>query len=317
MAKLSIIIALTAILIIVSCKDKELGPTFKVWRDGDRVPGYLLGYPSGSRADVEAKGSFSDGWWKLEFLAPLAGQEDDHTFRIGIPTTFSLYVSNGADLDGKNILRFVWSGSSGNDTLSVYDLAAHGLEPPVVDGERDGVWDSTQYCLIDPEPIEGEAGIDTLYLHSAHDSTYVYFLLSWPDGSADVVKDMWWYDGREFTQSGEEDMVVFIFATDNSPTDWDDLGGGIFFPNPGYPPDGEVNIWLWGAGRTNPMGYADDEFANSMGWRQDTGDPIFIPNYVPNMNHPGWVQDPRISPTLGEDFLLEEEAIPFEKTLRP
>lgn len=317
MAKLSIVLVLTSVLITLGCKEKELGPTFKTWRAGDRVPGYVLDYPSGSRADVKAKGSLSDGWWKLEVSAPLTGQDDDHNFTIGTDIAFSLYVTDGADMDGKNTLRLIWSGSSGNDTLSVYDLAAHGLEPPVVDGGRDGIWDSTSYCLIDPEPIEGDAGIDTLYLHSAHDSTLIYFLLSWPDGSLDVEKDMWWYDGHQFTRNGDEDIVVFIFPTDNPPTNWESEGGGEFFPDPGYPPDGEVNVWLWGAGRTNPLGYADDEFADSQGRRSDEGNQTFVPNYELDINHPLWVQDPRIPPSLGEDFLLEEEAIEFEETLRP
>jgi hypothetical protein len=112
-------------------------------------------------------------------------------------------------------------------------------------------------------------------------------------------------------------MVVFVFPTDNPPGSWSADGAAGFFPQPGYPPDGDVNVWLWAAGRTNPLGYADDQFATPAGLQPDAGDPLFAPNYETGVNHPLWVQDPRITPSLGESFLLREEAIEFEETLRP
>jgi hypothetical protein len=65
------------------------------------------------------------------------------------------------------------------------------------------------------------------------------------------------------------------------------------------------------------MGYADDQFADATGRRGDGGEAVFTPNYAAGVSHPLWVQDPAISPSFGEEFLLREEAIPFEETLRP
>lgn len=49
--------------------------------EGDRVPQYLPGVPSGSAADVRAKGTWADGWWTVEFERGLdTGHPDDTTF---------------------------------------------------------------------------------------------------------------------------------------------------------------------------------------------------------------------------------------------
>ncbi len=48
---------------------------------GDQVPQYLPGSPSGSAADVGAKGKWADGQWTLEFARRLdTGAADDTTF---------------------------------------------------------------------------------------------------------------------------------------------------------------------------------------------------------------------------------------------
>jgi hypothetical protein len=49
----------------------------------DRVPQYLPGMPSGSAADVRAKGAWSDGWWTLELERKLdTGHKDDTAFDL-------------------------------------------------------------------------------------------------------------------------------------------------------------------------------------------------------------------------------------------
>lgn len=48
---------------------------------GDRVPQYLPGTPSGSQADVRAKATWADGWWTLELERKLdTGHADDTAF---------------------------------------------------------------------------------------------------------------------------------------------------------------------------------------------------------------------------------------------
>lgn len=50
-------------------------------RGDERVPQYLAGTPSGSAADVRARGSWAGGWWTLEFERRLnTGHADDRQF---------------------------------------------------------------------------------------------------------------------------------------------------------------------------------------------------------------------------------------------
>lgn len=49
--------------------------------EGERVPQYLPGAPTGSAGDVGAKGRWADGWWSVEFARKLdTGETDDTTF---------------------------------------------------------------------------------------------------------------------------------------------------------------------------------------------------------------------------------------------
>ncbi len=53
-------------------------------KQGDRVPQYLPGTPTGSAADVRAKGAWAEGWWTLELERKFdTGNADDTKFAIG------------------------------------------------------------------------------------------------------------------------------------------------------------------------------------------------------------------------------------------
>ncbi len=64
-----------------SVEKKQAAPgTFK----GERVPQYLPGKPTGSAADVRARGSWSDGRWTLELARRLdTGHPDDTALELG------------------------------------------------------------------------------------------------------------------------------------------------------------------------------------------------------------------------------------------
>lgn len=80
-------------------------------KQGDRVPQYLPGMPTGSAADVRAKGAWARGKWTLEFERKLdTGHPDDTAFRCG--RTYSMAVGTHdrtGDMDkasGTIVLRF-------------------------------------------------------------------------------------------------------------------------------------------------------------------------------------------------------------------
>ncbi|MBI4564808.1 MAG: hypothetical protein HY716_08980 [Planctomycetes bacterium] len=60
-------------------------------RQGDRVPQYLAGMPTGSAADVRAKGAWDRGWWTLELERELdTGHDDDTKFEPGRTTKMAV-----------------------------------------------------------------------------------------------------------------------------------------------------------------------------------------------------------------------------------
>lgn len=68
---------------------------------GSRVPQYLGGTPTGSAADIRAKGAWADGKWTLEFARKLdTGSPDDTRFDIARVYKFAVGVHNDTgDMD--------------------------------------------------------------------------------------------------------------------------------------------------------------------------------------------------------------------------
>ncbi len=63
----------------ISCFETKLYDKY----EGDRVPGYVHRIPSGSVADIKAKGLWDEGFWTIEFSRCLnTGQEDDVQFQV-------------------------------------------------------------------------------------------------------------------------------------------------------------------------------------------------------------------------------------------
>ena len=65
---------------------------------GDRIPRYIARTPSGSMADVAAKGSWKDGFWTVEFSRRLStGDPADAVFAPGREIFFSVAVFNSRE----------------------------------------------------------------------------------------------------------------------------------------------------------------------------------------------------------------------------
>jgi len=51
---------------------------------GDKIPRFKISRPTGSRADIRARGRWADGWWVIEFARALdTGHDDDVVLRAG------------------------------------------------------------------------------------------------------------------------------------------------------------------------------------------------------------------------------------------
>jgi len=346
MRKLPLLVVVASLFLIgtlwmVACEDKinPVSPKWKIWKKGDIVPGYILTNPSGSRANVEAKALMWDNYWALELAVDLnTGNQDDNIFTLGEDLVFALYISDGSDSiwNGDHLIHLVWMEdlyawpSTSPDTVDVFDLAMLNaeihpdLDSPTIDGHGDDdIWivltDITWETKLEISGVSGDNRLREAYIIAVHDSSKLYFKLAWPDPTStmSMEKDLWHFDGHTiWNQEGEEDIVMFLFPMDEAPTDWETLGGATFFPQEG-PDNGAVNIWMWAAGRTNPLGYADDLLATASELEEDQGGSGYSENYDPAKSYPPFVQDPSVEPTAGSKVLLESEAIPFEETIRP
>jgi PAS domain S-box-containing protein len=87
------------------------------WSDGDKIPGFVLGKPEGSRGDIEAKGVWEDGKWQIELKRKLVtGNDDDVAFDITKIYRFGIAV-----MDDTGGFRRFGEGHS-------FDLGARTLE---------------------------------------------------------------------------------------------------------------------------------------------------------------------------------------------
>ncbi len=89
---------------------KQAAPTAK---KEDRIPQYLQPVPTGSAADVRAKGAWADGWWTLELERKLdTGNADDTRFETS--RTYKMAVAahdRTGDMDkASGALELIFSG---------------------------------------------------------------------------------------------------------------------------------------------------------------------------------------------------------------
>ena len=321
---------LLSALLLTGCEDKvnPVSSQWRIWKDGDAVPGYVMTLAAlgESRADVQAKAQMWDNYYALEVACALnTGHADDHVFVEGSELILALYISDASDTvwNGQNVIHLVWSDTDFEtpDTVSIYDLVSNGKSAPTIDGDgNDEAWgEGVPETQLNIAGAIGDNGLREAYMVAVHDSTHIYFKLAWPDptGTMSTQKDVWHFDGAVWNRSGEEDIVVFFFPTDTPPTDWETLGGGTIDSEDRLPGDGTLNVWGWRAGLTNPFGWADDLIATATELVGDAGTAVTETNYDPGKSYPPFVQDPSVEPSWGSNVLLEDEAIPFEDTIRP
>ncbi|MGQ0612917.1 MAG: DUF1259 domain-containing protein [Planctomycetaceae bacterium] len=101
---------------------------------GDRVPQYLPGTPSGSQADVRAKGTWADGWWTLEIERKLdTGHADDTAFDTDLRYRMAVAAHDRTgDMDkASDVIELVFVPS-----LPMAEIArVTGVEGTLKDGE--------------------------------------------------------------------------------------------------------------------------------------------------------------------------------------
>ena len=240
----------------------ETSPGKKTFKSGDGVPGYVLSFPSGSRADVRVEGSFLDGVWTVMFSRALKAPSvlEDADFS-GLDSG-GLYYFAIANLEnaGGSVLTMTpqdtteWSLGKEGTSAKLIALKATPSFP------SDFVGNS-----IVTTPLANAFGVSSVTLKALYDDENLYILATWTDGKGtkSVNKGRWSFDGKTWTQSPEdEDRLIMMWDMGAPNPDGARCATMCHLEDRPKPrmrtTAGSVDIWQWKSARTNPVGFADD-----------------------------------------------------------
>ncbi len=164
------------------------------------------------------------------------------------------------------ICVFSYTADAGEVLSSV---SAKVAAAPKVDGNADDAqWESAEELLVTYEDGPEDALVKTV-----HTDKEIFFLFQWEDdsGAQSIKPNMWVYDGTKWTAYKEEDEVqmddMLSFQWNISVPGFEKRG----CLNICHAPEKEdkmytekagemTDLWLWKAGISNPLGYADDYY---------------------------------------------------------
>jgi hypothetical protein len=141
---------------------------------------------------------------------------------------------------------------------------------PVIDGIKDPIWNLADSVIT-------KTGVTVKFMYDANN---IYTLATWKDGhkmygtdsasSKSIYRNRWNYNGTAWAKTGDEDRVAFTWKM-NDP--WGGScarschGGGTA---PSHATStGKYDVWHWKAQRTNPISFADDQYWDNAGRKND------------------------------------------------
>ncbi len=333
----------------------------------DYLPAWVMQPAGDDAADVEAVSGYGFGVWTLEIRrkrvtrdASGAPRTDDVQFdddadflgavqqlvaAQGLP--FSISITDGASGHGVRESRFQGplrlSGDSSlagpmlTDTVYVHDYGP-GFSP-----SSEGDFTDPRYT----SPLPDAGGDVGARLRAGSDGATLYLSVSWDDGTVDRERDTWMWNGFTWEQGGGQDELRLLFNGTTSEQAFVQGGGCAYLCHGpgggvgvGVPAGGpwfgadrlndSADLWHWQAGRTDPLGMADDA---TVDWRSfgavtggapnaavrgDDGPSPYEPNRDPALTHPVWMSpgDPNASaPFLAMGVPGFPDAIPFMDVL--
>ncbi len=144
-------------------------------------------------------------------------------------------------------------------------LSAHQTTAPVfIDGVAEPAWEHASELVVNVK--DGSIGAVNVTLMALYDQQYLYILASWSDPTESVGKDIWAFTGKNWTVSGDEDRFAIFWNIDDSISGFNIAGcamlchGDRMHTNA---PGEKGDLWQWKAGRTNPVGYAEDQWIDN------------------------------------------------------
>jgi PAS domain S-box-containing protein len=145
---------------------------------------------------------------------------------------------------------------SAKRTSEIIELDGHALEDD---------WRDANDLVITVQ--DGSIGKVEVSLKALYDQDNLFIFATWPDATKSVEKDSWIFDGKQWNLTGNEDRIAFLWNIDDSISGFN-IGGCAMLCHGDRmhtnDPSELGDLWHWKAGRTNPIGYAEDE------WIDDT-----------------------------------------------
>jgi len=217
-----------------------------------------------------------------------------------------------------------------NENESTILTAGRTLEEIVIDGQNsENSWSDVKKLTITIQ--DGSIGQIDVELKALYDDNYVYLYISWPDSTKSTYKSHWTYNGdnNRWYQKEDEDRIAILWNVNNSIKAFD-IGGCAMTCHGDRKSTNAVNeigdMWQWEASRSNPVGYAEDNYLDhnvdisylggSALHRDEYTDGGYNENYNLSNSRPMFMQNPGIPPSAGPEFLLRGEKSAFNATYR-
>ena len=138
-------------------------------------------------------------------------------------------------------------------------------EAPAIDGKVDKIWDGVKATKVTAsEGPQGDVEISLKVLYTDKD---VYFLFQWPDKTQSLNR-LYEFTGTEWKKlKGVEDQFNLMWDIANTMKEFPAKGctaachkqdKKIWLSTNG--PTERLDVWHWKAQRSNPVGYADDQW---------------------------------------------------------
>ncbi len=217
-------------------------------------------------------------------------------------------------------LIFTFSGVYGEEQRSTILTAERTQEVILIDGfTNEGSWDGARELVTLAK--DGSIGNVDVSIKALYDDEYVYFFVSWKDPTESVVKEVWRFNGSDWTSSEDEDRLSFIWNVGASINGFDIAGCGMLCHGDRMhtnAPEEKGDVWHWKAARSNPLGFIDDGWidntidpdytheAREAALHSDSGSSMYVKNMVEDGTGPRW-----FSPTPGASsdprFLFKSE----------
>ena len=224
---------------------------------------------------------------------------------------------------------------SGNMGMMGTTLVSQRISGELAMNTIDPMWAQVQGVTVRVMPMmatEMYGMMNTVELKSLHNGSNMFMYARWYDPNPSVFKKVWvktvngWQKSRK-----DEDRIAFMWNISQSMS-FSMMGRGM---GPGMmggcmllchvdPHDpskltmstanvgGVVDLWHWKSARTNPAGFADDQYLDTEKRKNDAGTAVYADNKTGDGTVPAYMFPGGTGTT---PFLFTSEAVPFNDAL--